>query len=138
MSESIPVMKVKSFIKRAEPVTIFPDASLREAAKRMADEKVGLLVVVDPSDPKRVVGVISERDIINAFGYGKEDSKVRDHMKTKVITVRRDDTVYKAARLLSENNVRHLVVVNEEGRLEGVLSIKDLAYGEGALFSIIF
>ena len=138
MSESIPVMQVKSFIKRTEPVTILPDASLREAARKMADEKVGFLVVVDPDDPKKIVGVISERDIIDAFGYGREDSKVRDVMKTDVISVRYDDTVYKAARLLSENNIRHLVVVDEEGKLKGVLSIKDLAYGEGALFSIIF
>ncbi len=138
MSEAIPVMKVKSFIKRPEPITIHPDASLREAARKMADEKIGFLVVVDPNDPGRVIGVLSERDIINAFGYGREDSKVRDVMKTDVISVRYDDTVYRAARLLSENNIRHLVVVDEEGRLKGVLSIKDLVYGEGALFSIIF
>ncbi len=138
MSEGIPVMKVKSFVKRPEPITILPDASLREAARKMADERIGLLVVVDPEDPKKVVGVISERDIIDAFGYGKEDSKVKDVMKTQVVTVRYDDTVYKAARLFSEHNIRHLVVVDEEGKLYGVLSVKDIAYGEGALFSLIF
>ena len=138
MSESIPIMQVKSFIKRAEPVTVHPDASLREAARKMADERVGFLVVVDPGDPKRVLGVISERDIVDALGHGREDSKVRDVMKTEVISVREDDTVYKAARLLSENNIRHLVVLDAEGKLRGVLSVKDLAYGEGALFSIVF
>ncbi len=136
MADNVPVLKVRSLMSRPEPITIGPEASIREAAKKMADERVGFLVVVD--EDKNILGVISERDIINAIGHGKLDAKVGDIMKTNVITVHEYDSIYKAARLLKENNIRHLVVVDDEGRLKGVISIKDVAYGEGAIFSVIF
>ncbi len=136
MSEKFEVKRVKELLKVKEPITIGPEASLREAAKKMADHGIGFLPVVDEKGD--LIGVISERDITYAFGNGKENSKVKDIMRTKIITVHENDTVAYAARLLSEYGIRHLVVVNDEGKLVGVFSIKDLTYGEGALFSIIF
>ncbi len=136
MSEGFEVKRVKELLKVKEPITIGPEASLREAAKKMADHGIGFLPVVDEKGD--LVGVISERDITYSFGNGKENSKVKDVMRTNIITVNENDTVAYAARLLSEHGIRHLVVVNDEGKLVGVFSIKDLTYGEGALFSIIF
>ncbi len=135
MSEQFGVKKVRDFLKK-EPITITPNASLREAAKLMKEHGIGFLPVVDESG--NLVGVLSERDITYAFGEGKENSKVSEIMRTNVIKVKEDDTVAMAARLLSEYGIRHLVVVDDEGKLKGVFSIKDLTYGEGALFSILF
>ncbi len=135
MSEQFGVKKVMDFLKK-EPITITPDASLREAAKLMKEHGIGFLPVVD--EEGNLVGVLSERDITYAFGEGRENSKVSEVMRTNVIKVREDDTVAMAARLLSEYGIRHLVVVDKEGKLKGVFSIKDLTYGEGALFSILF
>ncbi len=135
MSEQFGVKKVMDFLKK-EPITITPDASLREAAKLMKEHGIGFLPVVD--EKGNLVGVLSERDITYAFGEGRENSKVSEVMRTNVIKVREDDTVAMAARLLSEYGIRHLVVVDKEGKLKGVFSIKDLTYGEGALFSILF
>ncbi len=135
MSEQFAVKKVGDFIKK-EPITVSPDASLREAARIMKEHGIGFLPVVDQSG--NLVGVISERDIAYALGEGKENSKVSEIMRTNVIKVKEDDTVAMAARLLSEYGIRHLVVVDASGRLKGVFSIKDLTYGEGALFSILF
>ncbi len=102
----------------------------------MKEHGIGFLPVVD--EEGNLVGVLSERDITYAFGEGRENSKVSEVMRTNVIKVREDDTVAMAARLLSEYGIRHLVVVDKEGKLKGVFSIKDLTYGEGALFSILF
>ena len=135
MSEQFGVKKVMDFLKK-EPVIISPDASLREAAKLMKEHGIGFLPVVD--EEGNLVGVLSERDIAYAFGEGRENSKVSEVMRTNVIKVREDDTVAMAARLLSEYGIRHLVVVDKDGKLKGVFSIKDLTYGEGALFSILF
>ncbi len=131
-------IKVKDLISRPKPITVRRDASLKEAAKLMADERIGFLVVVADDDEREVIGVISERDIINAFGYGKDDIKVEDMMKTNIVHVYEDDPISKAAKLMKEHNIRHLVVLDRDGKLAGVLSIKDLTYKEGALFSLIF
>ncbi len=135
MSEQFGVKKVMDFLKK-EPITISPNASLREAAKLMKEHGIGFLPVID--EEGNLVGVLSERDITYAFGEGRENSKVSEVMRKNVIKVREDDTVAMAARLLSEYGIRHLVVVDREGKLKGVFSIKDLTYGEGALFSILF
>ncbi len=138
MSSRVEQMRVRDLISRPKPITIRKDASMIEAAKLMADERVGFLVVVADDDERKVLGVLSERDIIDAFGYGKDDVKVEDIMKTNVVYVYEDDPISKAAKLMKEHNIRHLVVLDREEKLVGVLSIKDLTYKEGALFSLIF
>ena len=135
MSEQFAVKKVKEFIKR-DPITITPDKTLKEAAKLMKEHGIGFLPVVD--DTGDLIGVLSERDIAYALADGLECERVEKVMKTRIISVKPDDTVAYAARLLSEYGVRHLVVVDEDGKLVGVFSIKDLTYGEGALFNILF
>ncbi len=135
MSQEFGIKKVRDFLKK-EPITVSPETSLREAARLMKEHGIGFLPVVD--EEGNLVGVLSERDITYALGEGREDSKVADIMRTNIIKVKEDDTVALAARLLSEYGIRHLVVVDEDGRLKGVFSIKDLTYGEGALFSILF
>lgn len=129
----MPYMKVGDLLKGYGLISVTPDESLREAARVMASKGIGLLVVVDPKDSKKLVGVISERDIIRALARNEEDSKVREIMTKEVITVKDTDTLYKAAKLMKEHRIRHLVVVNEEGIPLGVLSIRDLTYEEGAL-----
>ena len=131
-------IKVRDLISRPEPIVVKKDVSLKEAAKLMADERIGFLVVVADEDERKVIGVLSERDIINAFGYGKDEVKVKDIMKTSVVHVYIDDPISKAAKLMKEHNIRHLVVLDRDNKLTGVLSIKDLTYKEGALFSLIF
>ncbi len=53
---------------RRRPVVIFPDSSLREAADQMVREDIGCLVVVDRDDPRRVVGILTRRDLLRAHG----------------------------------------------------------------------
>ncbi|MDK2383487.1 MAG: CBS domain-containing protein [Candidatus Korarchaeota archaeon] len=126
-------MKVGDLLKGYGFISVTPDKTVREAAKVMANKGIGFLVVVDSSDPRKVVGVLSERDIIRALASNKEDAKVEELMTKDVVTVKDTDTLYKAAKLMREHRIRHLVVVNGDGIPVGVLSIRDLTYEEGAL-----
>ncbi len=129
----MPYMKVGDLLKGYGFISVTPDKAVRDAAKVMVNKGVSFLVVVDSSDPRKVVGVLSERDIIRALASNKEDAKVEELMTKDVVTVKDTDTLYKAAKLMREHGIRHLVVVNEDGIPVGVLSIRDLTYEEGAL-----
>ncbi len=129
----MPYMKVGDLMRGYGFISITPDETVRDAAKVMVSKGIGFLVVVDSSDPRKLLGVISERDVIRAVASNKENSKVEELMTKEVVTVKDTDTLYKAAKLMKEHSIRHLVVVNEEGIPVGVLSIRDLTYEEGAL-----
>ncbi len=129
----MPYMKVGDLLRGYGFISITPDETVRDAAKVMVSKGIGFLVVVDSSDPRKLLGVISERDVIRAVASNKENSKVEELMTKEVVTVKDTDTLYKAAKLMKEHSIRHLVVVNEEGIPVGVLSIRDLTYEEGAL-----
>lgn len=118
---------------RTDVKTIPPDATIREAASSLRRFNIGLLVVVDKADPTRVVGVVSERDIVRAVAEGVDLSKpVAEIMAKNVVTVDVEDPLRKAVELMRTHNIRHLVVL-KDGKLYGVLSIRDLVYEDHAL-----
>ena len=104
-----------------------PDATIEEAAKKMAAEDVGFLPV---GENDRLVGMITDRDIaIRAVAHGKEPShtKVRDVMTDRVLYCFEDENADSAIETMSKLQVRRLPVVNRDKRLVGVVSIGDLA-----------
>jgi CBS domain-containing protein len=90
----------------------------------MARYEVGALVVVNPSEGGKPVAVISERDVIKALAM--KMPPVEAFMSTCLITIRPDEDVAKAADLMINHNIRHLVVVNPDGSLLGMVSIRDV------------
>jgi CBS domain-containing protein len=111
--------------------TIHPDSSLQEAAERMKTLDVGPLPVCEG---ERLVGMITDRDITVravAQGYGTHMGKVRDVMTPDVVYCFADQDVHEAAELMKENQVRRLAVLNQEGRLVGIVSLGDLAVATG-------
>ena len=118
-------MRVESLVRRP-PVTISSGATIKQAAEVFAREKIGLLVVASSIAPIRAEAVLSERDIVRAVAAGVPSTQKLDSMATtELIGVQRSDPLSKAARLMMENNVRHLLVLNGDGSLFGVLSIRD-------------
>jgi len=114
-------------------VKAMPDISIKEAAKMLKEHNIGLLVLVDKEDQSRAVGVVSERDLVRAVAEGVDPSRpVWDVATRSVISVEADDPLSKAVELMRRHNIRHVVVV-KDGRLYGVLSIKDLVYEDSAL-----
>ena len=110
-------------------VTVSPGASVREAARLMAERNVGALPVVDEGG--RLVGILSERDIVRrvvAAGRDPDSTRVSEVMTPDPVTVGPDYTLADALRVMAQLGVRHLPVVDEGGRLVGIISVKDIEY----------
>jgi len=121
-------MKVTEILrsKGADVITIWPGASLRSAVDLMAKRNVGALVVVN--DDGKIVGMVSERDIVLALAASSERAladSIADVMSKRLITCGPDDRLADLMATMTEHRVRHLPVV-DQGRLVGLISIGDL------------
>jgi len=102
-----------------------PEALVYDAIEMMANKHVGALLVT--SDGK-LVGIISERDYARKVILQERSSKqtqVKEIMTSSVVVVRPDQTIEDCMRLMTENRIRHLPVVENE-KVLGVVSIGDL------------
>jgi CBS domain-containing protein len=129
-------MNVGDIIQRP-PAKISAGRTLIEAARLMVEKNIGLLVISDPHDDTKIAGVISERDIIKAIGSGGDLKATVDSASTKrVITVKARSEVAEAAKAMNRNHIRHVVVVDDQDKLVGVVSMRDLV-GERATLNAI-
>jgi CBS domain-containing protein len=111
--------------------------TMLDAAKLMVDNNMGLLVICDPKERTNLAGVISERDIMKAIASGKKLNAAVDEVSTKhVITAKASSDVAEAAKAMNKNKIRHVVVVDEQGKPVGVVSMRDLV-GERATLTAI-
>ena len=108
--------------------TITPTATVFEAAVRMNSKKIGALLVLDED---RLVGIITERDILRAVAQRARaaEARVRQWMTESVITIEPETTVQDAAKMMFERNFRHLPV-SKDGRLLGIVSLRRLSQYE--------
>ncbi len=107
--------------------TIPIDAPLEAAARKMREEGVGALAVLDRGS---LVGVVTDRDLAVrgvAVGADPHRAPVRIAMTAQVIACGEDDDVEHAAHRMEEGAVRRLLVLDREGELVGVVSVEDLA-----------
>ncbi|MEU4268929.1 CBS domain-containing protein [Streptomyces sp. NPDC026092] len=102
-------------------VSALPAMSFRDAAKALAEHDISGLPVVDEDD--HVVGVVSESDLL-----ARHELTVKDMMTQPAITVHAEETVADAARLMVRRGVERLPVVDEEERLVGIVTRRDLLY----------
>jgi CBS domain-containing protein len=106
-------------------VTINPDATVAELVAGLADHNIGAMVVVGPDG---VAGIVSERDVVrqmHSHGASVLSQPVHTIMTTMVSTCSKADTVDSLTRLMTENRVRHVPVL-EDGKLIGIVSIGDV------------
>lgn len=111
--------------KGHEVIQIAPDASLHEAATLLAERRIGCVPVVDGG---KVVGILSERDIVRSVGKGGGSTlaqPVRDMMTSPAVTITPDVAVISALSLMTRRRIRHLPVVDGT-RMVGFVSIGDL------------
>ena len=111
-------------------LTCPPETALRTAARMMAMYRVHAIVVTaaDPEgdSPERPWAVLSDLDVAKAAALGHEDATAGGMAQTELLTVGPAETMRRAAHLLSEHELSHLVVV-DGGQPVGVLSTHDLA-----------
>jgi CBS domain-containing protein len=111
--------------------TVAPDCTLLDAAKTMMSRDLGWLPVADNG---KVVGIITDRDITIrgvAGGLDSKKTKVEDVMTKDVFCCSIDSTIEDAANLMEDEQVRRLVVVDENEKIAGVVSLADLALDTG-------
>ena len=111
-------------------LTVDPTSSIGEAAEKMIDAGVGAVVVVE--DMARIVGIITERDLMRAVAQRARaaEALVRQWMTESVVTIEPDTEIHDAAKMMFEKNFRHLPVVNKDGRLMGIASLRRLSQHE--------
>jgi CBS domain-containing protein len=108
--------------------TIRSNASLEDVVRQLVMHNIGSLVVTDPAWPSRMVGIVTERDVLRAVAQMHIPLhliEVADTMTRKVVCASPDDSVEDAMQTITECRVRHLPVV-QEGELLGMVSIGDL------------
>jgi CBS domain-containing protein len=118
-------MQVKDMM--VQPNVIERDVSLMEVARLMSSKGIGSLIFVSRSKAK---GIITESDLVKNFGKHKKISKV---MSKNIISVAPKETVEEALRLMKDNNLKRLPVVDEKKSLVGIISMTDIAANAGKL-----
>lgn len=111
--------------RTGEIYTVAPDEALRNAIRIMAEKRIGALPVVEDG---RVVGIISERDLIyKGAEHGADviNWPISMVMSSPAITVTSDTSILQGLALMTKRRIRHLPVV-ENGKLIGFVSIGDL------------
>jgi len=107
-------------------LTVEPSDTIGEAAEKMHAANVGAIVVVE--DYARVVGIVTERDLLRAVAQRARpaEARVRQWMTMDPVTIEPETTIEDAARIMFDHNFRHLPVV-ENGRALGIVSLRLLA-----------
>ncbi len=121
-------MKVAEILKQKgqDVISVRPTESIETLSHRLRLARIGAMVVL--GEGGALIGIISERDIVHGLaehGASCLGLTVADLMTQRVITCTPEDSVTRIARLMTENRIRHLPVV-EGGGLVGVVSVGDV------------
>ncbi len=114
----------------SHPTHVTPGDSIGAAAALMRKLDVGIIPVVDDRESLRLVGVLTDRDIVVrcVARHNAHDCSVRDHMTSQSVhAVYGDESVDAVLALMEREQVRRLPVVDDEGRLLGIIAQADLA-----------
>jgi CBS domain-containing protein len=109
------------------PCSVNADKSVAYAAKMMRDEDVGLAPIVEGD---KLIGTVTDRDIairVVAEGKDPDQTTVREVASTNVVTIDPQQDFDEALRLMAKHQVRRLPVVEEDGRLVGIVAQADVA-----------
>lgn len=121
-------MNVAQILKRKgrDVLTTAPHHTLRDAARTLGERRVGAIIVADATG--RVLGILSERDIVRAIGARGSETltePVSKHMTANPTVVNEDADIDELMQLMTAGRFRHLPVVEGE-RLVGIVSIGDI------------
>ena len=115
---------LRDFMTTGDVLTVSGQSTLAEAAQRMHERRVGASVVLEGDS---VAGIFTERDLLRAVAEGcrPDETLVADSMTRDPVTLPPDHAPSEAAEIMSSGKFRHIPVV-EDGRLVGIVSIRDL------------
>ena len=121
-------MTVRSILdeKGRDVVTLEPGATLAQATQLLSDRRIGAVVVT--KGDRRILGILSERDIVRAIGGAGVDAlalTVAEAMTSKVSTCKETHSVNEVMEIMTHGRFRHLPV-EKDGHLDGIISIGDV------------
>ena len=120
-------MKISSIISGKRVETISASASIQDLVNSLNSHRIGALVV--SNDGKHIDGIVSERDVVRAMP-GKLNQligmHVRDIMTVEVHTCTAESTTAELMKLMTEQRIRHVPVVDKDGILISIVSIGDI------------
>lgn len=117
-------MKVKNLMIK-NVFTTSRDTSILEVFKALYTKHVGSIVIVD--DEKKCIGIFTERDAIRSVATEIPlDSPIRSVMTSNVVTIRGDASLSEARRVMRINNIRRVPVVDSDGRVVGICTIRGI------------
>ena len=114
-------------IMTSNPSTVEPDKTVVDAARIMKQEDAGVVPVTENG---RLTGMVTDRDIairVVAEGRDPQSTSVREVASKDLVTVDPEQDLDEALRLMAKHQVRRLPVVEEDGRLVGVVAQADVA-----------
>jgi len=107
-----------------EAVYVSPEAGLAEAIRMLLENKISGMPVC--TDDKKVVGMISEVDILNfVFSGNVKNTKVKEAMSTKIISFSPDTDIDKISLVMAENKIRRVPII-EDGKMVGIISRRSI------------
>ncbi len=111
-------------------ITIVPDATIKEAVYQLNKHKIGCLIVMKDTD---ILGIISERDVLKKLGNTSVEDEIHHVTVNEIMTTKEnlivghpEDTVEYLMNIMNEKKIRHIPLVNDEGKLVCLTSIRDL------------
>ena len=119
-----------SEVMTREPVCCEPEDSVAQVAMLMKNEDVGSIPVVESREGRRLVGIVTDRDlVVNVLAGGEavDRATVRQAMTANPECCRENDDVKKAVDLMADRQVRRMPIVDEAGRLSGIIAQADVA-----------
>jgi len=119
-------------IARTPLVTVRLDSTVMEAVRTMDQQSIGAVAV---TQGHMLVGMFSERDLMLRVVSERRDPEqtlVRDVMTSPVATIHRDSTADDALKVMLEKHIRHLPIVDRDGRLAGMISMRSLLHDKVA------
>jgi len=122
-------MKIKD-IMTVGPASCTPETPLREVAQLMIDNDCGEIPVVNDSAACIPVGVITDRDIVCrtlAKGFNPLEMTAADCMSSPVLSLKEDDPLDLCYRVMEENQIRRVPIIDASGKCTGIVSLADVA-----------
>jgi len=120
----------------ANVISIDSEASVKDAASKMAQQEIGSLVVTEQGKP---VGIVTERDLLSrvlALGRNAEATRIKMIMSKPLICGRPDMDAAEAARFMVGRNIKKLPIT-QNGRLIGILTLTDLCAAQPDMYELI-
>lgn len=118
-------MRVRDVMRSNGLLTVSPDDKVLDVVKSMYERGVGSALIVGPEGG--LVGIFTERDLVKLVASGGNlEGKVGEYMTRNPVTAKPEDPLPLVASKMIEGGFRHMPVVDESGKLVGIVSIRDV------------